>query len=191
MKERKIMERDSSGGVGEFILGLVLLALGVAAIRKIRENHAPHRDFPDSDSPDPEKIPKTLASKVEVLPLNSQITHRKKGNEIIDVKKVIEVKANPLPYHLEKGWQKIRGVHHGYYRCRLGAFKGEIEERPGGDYKFFIFDPPEEVLNGPHAPCFTHVGNNRHHVHFGVNSEDLDSGIMAVERLLYQNLTGR
>ncbi len=183
------MGRDSSGGVGEFILGLVLLALGGAVIKKIRENHASYRDFPDSDFPGPEKIPETAIPKVEILPLNRQITHRKKGNEIIDVRKV--VRPSPLDYHLEKGWQKIGRVHHGYYRCRLGAFKGEIEERPGGDYKFYIFDPPQKILTGSHKACFTNNSGNRYHVHFGVNSEDLDSGIMAVERLLYQSLKRR
>lgn len=183
------MGRDSSGGFGEFIFVLILLALGGAAIRKIRENYASPRDFPDSDFPGPETIPEAVISKVEILPSNRQITHRKKVNEIIDVRKV--VRPNPLPYHLEKGWQKIGRVHHGYYRCRLGAFKGEIEERPGGDYKFYIFEPPQKILTGSHKACFTNNGGNRYHVHFGVNSENLDSGIMAVERLLYQSLKRR
>ena len=183
------MGRDSSGGVGEVIFALVLLALGIAAIRKIRENHASFQDLPDSDSPGPEKIPEAMTPKVKVLPLNRQITHEKKGNEIIDVRKV--VRPNRLPYHLEKGWQKKGKIYQGYYRCQLGAFRGQIEERFGGDYKFYIFDPPEAVLTGSHKACFTNVGAGRYHVHFGVNSGDLDSGIMAVERLLFQNLTGR
>lgn len=189
MEERIIMGRDSSGSFGELIFVLILLALGGAAIRKIRENHASHRDFSDSDFPGPEKISEAVIPKVKVFPLNRQITYRKKGNEIIDVRKV--VRPNPLPYHLEKGWQKNGRVHEGYYRCRLGAFKGEIEERFNGDFAFFIFDPPQKILSSSHGACFTRAGDNRYHVHFGVNSGDLDSGIMAVERLLYQNLTGR
>lgn len=185
------MGRDSSGGFGEFIFVLILLALGGAVIRKMRRDYASHRDLSNSHSPEPKRILEPVIPKVKVLLLNRQITQRKKQNKVIDVRKV--VRPNPLPYHLEKGWQKIgRGrVYHGYYRCKLGAFRGEIEERPGGDYKFYIFDPPEEVLNGPHAPCFTHIGNNRYHVHFGVNSNDLDGGTMAVERLLYQSLKRR
>lgn len=183
------MGRDSSGGVGELIFVLILLALGGAAIRKMRENYASHRHFPDSDSPSPGKIPETAIPKAEVLPLKGQITHRKKENKVIDVIKV--VRPNPLPYHMEKGWQKTGRVYHGYYRTRLGAFKGEIEERPGGDHKFYIFDPPEEVLNGPHTPCFTHVGNNRYHIHFRIDARSLDAGVMSVERLLYQSLKRR
>lgn len=188
MKERKIMGRDSSSGVGEFIFGLVLLVVGGVMLKEIVKNRASRDDFIDSDSSDLEKTPEIKTPKIET-PSLKQLTYRKTQNEIINVRKI--VRPNPLPYHLEKGWQKTKKVHHGYYRCRLGAFKGEIEERPGGDYKFYIFNPPEEVLNGSHAPCFTQVGNNRYHVHFGVNSENLDSGIMAVERLLYQSLKRR
>ena len=188
MKERKIMGRDASDG-GGFVLGLIFLALGGAIVKKIMENHTPHQDFIDSDLHDFKKIPEPVIPEVKALPLNRQITHRKKGNEIIDVRKV--VRPNLLPYHLEKGWQKVGRVYQGYYRCRLGAFRGQIQERFNGDYKFYIFDPPEVVLTGSHKACFTNVGVGRYHIHFGVNSEDLDSGIMAVERLLYQSLKRR
>ncbi len=189
MKKRRIMGRDSSGGVGELIFVLIILVLGAAVIRKMRENNASHRDFPDSDSPGPEKIPEAVIPKVKVLPLKKQITHRKKENEIIDVRKV--VKPNPLPYHLEKGWQKERKIYQGYYRCRLGAFRGEIEERFDG-HRYYIFNPPQKLLTDPkHAPCFTNVGGSRYHIHFGVNSNDLDGGIIAVERILFQSLNRR
>ena len=182
------MERNSSDG-GGLVLGLILLALGVGIAKKIVENNAPHQDFIDSDLPDLKKIPEPVIPEVKVLPLNKQLAHRKKENKIIDVRKV--VRPNPLPYHLEKDWQKVGRVYQGYYRCRLGAFRGQIEERFNGDYKFYIFDPPEAVLTGSHKACFTNVGAGRHHIHFGVNSENLDSGIMAVERLLYQSLKRR
>lgn len=189
MKERRIMGRDSSDGIGEFIFALIFLALGGAVIKKIRENYTPHHDFIDSGLPDLKKISKPVIPEVKVLPSNRQLTYRKKGKEIIDVRKI--VRPSSLPYHLEQGWQKRLRFYQGYYRTRQGSFRGEIEERPGGDYKFYIFNPPEAVLTGSHRACFTNMGAGRHHVHFGVNSGDLDSGIMAVERLLYQNLTGR
>lgn len=113
------------------------------------------------------------------------------GRELIDVRKVIEVKATALPYHVERGWRKNASVHQGYFRCRLGAFKGEVEKRCNGDYKFYIFNPPDEVLTGSHKACFTPHGNGRFHIHFGTNSNNLDSGIMAVERLLSQSLNRR
>lgn len=182
------MERNSSDG-GGLVLGLILLALGVAIAKKIVENNTPRQDFIDSDLPDLKKIHDPVTLEVKVLPLNKQLTHRKKENRVIDVIKV--VRPNPLPYHLEKGWKKVGRVYQGYYRCRLGAFRGQIDERPSGDYKFYIFDPPEAVLTGSHKDCFTNVGVGRYHIHFGVNSENLDSGIMALERLLFQSLKRR
>lgn len=103
----------------------------------------------------------------------------------------VDARPSPLPYHLEKGWQKSGRVYQGYYRCRLAACKGQIEERFNGDYKFFIFNPPQEVLSGSHSACFTDAGGGRYHVHFGVDGRSLDAGIMAVERILYQNLNRR
>lgn len=185
--KRRIMGRDS--GIAEVVFVLILLALGGAIIRKVRKDPASYRHFLDSDLVRPEKIPALPDPKVQVLPLNSQVAQRKKQNKAIDVRKV--VRPSPLPYHLEKGWQKNARVYQGYYRCRLGAFRGQIEKRFNGDYKFYIFDPPEAVLTGSHKACFTNVGAGRYHVHFGVNSGDLDSGIMAVERLLYQSLKRR
>ena len=183
------MGRDSSGGFGELIFVLILLALGGTLIRKMRRDYDSRLDLLDSHSAESEKISEPIIPKVKVFPLNRQITYRKKENKIIVVRKV--VRPNPLPYHLEKGWQKIGRVYHGYYRCKLGAFKGEIGERPGGDYKFYIFNPPEAVLNGPHAPCFTPVGNNRYHIHFRIDARSLDAGVMSVERLLYQSINRR
>lgn len=182
------MGRDASN-VGGFVLGLILFALGGAVIREIIKDRASYRDSPDSDFPESEKIPEASIPKVKVSPFNRQLMHRKKEDKVIDVRKV--VRPNPLPYHLEKGWQKNGRVYEGYYRCRLGAFKGQIEERFNGDYKFFIFDPPQQVLSGSHKACFTNNGGGRYHIHFGINSENLDSGIMAVERILFQSLNRR
>jgi len=182
------MENNSSDG-GGLVLGLILLALGVAIAKKIVENSTPHQDFIDSDLPDLKKIPEPVIPEAKTLPSNRHITYRKKENKVIDVRKV--VRPSSLAYHLEKGWQKKRKVYEGYYRCRLMSVRGLIEERPGGDYKFYIFDPPEAVLTGSHKACFTNVGAGRYHVHFGVDAGNIDSGIMAVERLLYQSLKRR
>ena len=113
------------------------------------------------------------------------------GKQVIDICRVTDVRANPLPYHKERGWRKNAMIHRGYYRCRSGAYQGEIEKRDNGVYKFYIINPPIEVLNGSHKACFTSNGNNRFHIHFGTNSNNLDSGIMAVERLLSQSLNRR
>ena len=165
------MERNNKNG--ESILFLILAALGSFIRRKLdaQENSKP--------TTPPVKIHRVYRG----------------ARTLVEVKRVINVKANPSPYHIERGWKKNGRFHEGYYRCRLRAFKGEIEEGSNGVYKFYIFNPPAEMLNGPHKPCFTpnsRSGNgNRFHIHFGVNSNDLDGGIMAVERLLTESLSRR
>ncbi len=182
------MEKDSSS-TGEFVLRLILLALGGWIVKKVMEDHAPHHDFIEADLPDLKRIPEMKTLQPKTSSLNRQLAYRQTQNKVIDVRKV--VRPNPLPYHLESGWRKDDRTYQGYYRCRLGAFRGEVEESYNGDYKFYILDPPQQILNGSHKACFTNNGGNRYHVHFGVNSENLDGGIMAVERLLFQNLNGR
>lgn len=104
----------------------------------------------------------------------------------------VHVKANSLPYHIERGWRKNAKGYEGYYRSRFGAFRGEIEQRGNGDYKFYIVNPPIEVLTGPHKPCFTDNGYNRFHIHFAIDAKNnVDSGVMAVERLLTESFKRR
>lgn len=136
----------------------------------------------------PPVIPEQKTPQMAKVILRSYV---KNGRQIVDVRKITEVKASPLPYHKEREWKKTAGIHRGYFRCRLGAFKGEVEQRCSGDYKFYILNPPSEILTGSHKACFTPNGNGRFHIHFGINSNNLDSGIMAVERLLSQSLNGR
>lgn len=138
-------------------------------------------------------VVKTLDSQRKLKPTPPVTVRRvyRSGREIIDVRRITHVRASPLPYHLERGWKKDKGVHRGYFRTRFLAFKGEILEGGDGNYKFYIFNPPQEILNGEHKQCFTSDNNGRFHIHFGVNSGSLDGGIMAVERLLTQSLNRR
>ena len=177
------MERNSKSE--KFILGAAILALGALIIKKLIKNRILYKDSLISKPSDSQKIPKPRTPHVKVIPK----VYLKGGRKIIDVRKVIEVRANPLPYHLEQGWKKKGRFYQGYYRCqRRGAFRGEIEERFNGDFKFYIFDPPEAILTGSHKACFTNVGTGRYHIHFGLDGKSLDAGIMAVERILYQSL---
>lgn len=183
------MNKDSSSSSGRFVLGAILLALGTAILKEIARKGFPSRDFMGSDPPDFKEIPETKISTSKTFLLNKQPAFSKSQNEVIEVRKI--VRPNSLPYHLERGWRKIGRTYQGHYRCRLGAFRGEVEERFNGAYKFYIFDPPQQVLNGPHKACFTNNGGSRYHVHFGVNTENLDGGVMGIERVLYQSLKGR
>lgn len=104
-------------------------------------------------------------------------------------KKICDVRVNRLAYHKEQGWVKVGHLYKGYYRCRWAAFKGEIKEMATGEHKYFIYNPPMQVLTGPHKACFTDIGNGRYHIHFALISENIDAGIMAVERLLTESLS--
>ena len=73
------MEKNSSDG-GGLVLGLILLALGGAIVKKIVENNTSHQHFIDSDLPDLKNIPGPVIPEVKVFPLNRQLTHRKKEN---------------------------------------------------------------------------------------------------------------
>jgi hypothetical protein len=173
-----MVESSKSNGL---ILRTVLWALGTWIRREFVKFYI------DSFKPAsfyPLKIPESKTSNVKIRRIY-------KGSREINVKRVIDVKASSLPYHVERGWKKNSGIHRGYYRCRLGAFKGEIEERVNGDYKFFIYNPPKEVLTGHHKPCFTDNGNNRYHIHFVIDAKNIDSGVMAVERLLTESFQRR
>lgn len=179
------MDKDSSNN-GGFVLGAILLTLRTAILKGIARKNASVQDFIGPDIPAHQSIPETPKTKTALL--NKRPAFGKTQNGVVEVRKI--VRPNPLPYHLERGWKKVGRTYQGYYRCRLGAFRGEIEERFNGTLKFFIFDPPPQVFNGSHKACFTPNGGNRYHVHFGVNTENLDSGIMAIERVLYQSLKG-
>jgi len=183
--EKMMPESDKSG---ELILAAVLLAAGFFIVRKIIKASGRSGVFFGSTPPilpelsQPQTVPTKVISRV------SSRSNRK----IIKVKKVVEVKASPLPYHLQQGWEKIGRAYRGYYRCKFGSFKGEILEKFNGEFIFYIFDPPPKVLGGPHGACFTSSGvNNKYHVHFGLNAGSLDGGIMAVERVLYQGFNRR
>ncbi len=125
---------------------------------------------------------------VQVYPASLRVNSARKttGN------KITVVKANPLPYYRERGWTKKGKLIKGYYRTKLGSFMGAIELRPGGEHKFFIYHPPEAVLSGPHSACFNKAGKTengyKYSIHFRVHAKDIDSGIMAVERTIYESL---
>lgn len=178
--------------VGGAILAIGLLAIGSFILKMILKDRRSRGiiEIGKGGPKRPANFRKIIQQEVKALPSRKSIeistTTKYKTKKTIEVKKV--VRPNPLPYYLERGWQKVGNTWQGYYRCKLGAWKGLIEERPDGDYKFFIFNPPPSALSGNHGACFSNVGGDRFHIHFQLNSQNLDSGIMSVERTLYESL---
>jgi hypothetical protein len=105
------------------------------------------------------------------------------------------IKRSGQPYWKESGWTRKAYssgiVYRGYYRTKYESCKGKIEESVySGDFKFFVFNPPVSLQKHPHGVCFfNHVGKGEFFIHFQEKPLDVDSGIMAIERVLHESLT--
>jgi hypothetical protein len=111
---------------------------------------------------------------------------------IIGVKKFETIEAEVIrtrrgnPYWKEQGWEKKGDEYDGYYKTDYGRWAGFTVENFKGDYSFYIFDPPKAVIKGPHKECFTHQGKRIFSIHFSNKPEDIDSGILAVEKIIME-----
>lgn len=107
----------------------------------------------------------------------------------------IKVNRSEPPYWRQQGWQRSRlgfsPGYTGYYRTPHGSFRGEIKESYSGNHEFFIIKPPRQMKKHPHWVCFTHQGNGRYLIHFSKRPRDIDSGIVAIERMIRESLDGR
>jgi hypothetical protein len=109
------------------------------------------------------------------------------------------VKRLEPPYWRQQGWQRavldFCPGYKGYYRTLYGSYPGEIKEEDTEGYDFFILKPPEQLMNHPHWICFTYQGKDlqerdRYHIHFKKKPRDIDSGIIAIERLIRESFEG-
>ena len=89
-------------------------------------------------------------------------------------------------YWQEQHWRLDlpRMLMQGYYRTFYGSFKGEIVLSKNGDHQYFVFDPPHELQRHTHWPCFVYRGNGKYWVHFSVRAENVDAGIITIEKIL-------
>jgi hypothetical protein len=101
---------------------------------------------------------------------------------------IIQVRRRELPYWRERGWTLKGNAYEGSYQTPYGAFLGFIEDCGGGYFRFFIFDPPQEVLQGSHSACFRNIKEGWYDVHMAERPQDASSGIMTIERLMVTTL---
>jgi hypothetical protein len=97
------------------------------------------------------------------------------------------VRRQEVPLWQERGWTRNGTTFVGSYQTQYGAFQGEIESRSGwfsGRLRFYIDNPPRQVFQSSHGPCFQPVGNGRFEVHMSTMPRDESSGILTIERLL-------
>ena len=89
-------------------------------------------------------------------------------------------------YLTEKGWRKSKSYPgyewQGYYRARYGSFKGRV--LANASPSFYVYRPPEALKLNSHSACFSSQGNGWYNVHFKRVPKDVDSGVMAIERIL-------
>lgn len=88
-----------------------------------------------------------------------------------------------------RGWQRNGQTFTGAYRTPRGSFLGKIELK-WGQPSFFILNPPAAILTGPHGACFRRREQGWYWVHFGKESKEIDSGLVAIEVLLHKALRG-
>jgi hypothetical protein len=101
------------------------------------------------------------------------------------------IRRNPHRYLTQQGWRPalLGGSEwQGYYRTRYGSFKGRVVAITPSP-SFYVYKPPEKLKSShPHKLCFTSQGNGWHSVHFWRVPKDIDSGVMAIERILYESM---
>lgn len=88
-----------------------------------------------------------------------------------------------------RGWRRTGRKLFGAYRVpRRGSFAGEISLKNIRKPEFYIVNPPKQMLSGPHRACFRPRGGGRYLVHFGKSSPEVDSGIVAIEKMIAEAL---
>lgn len=113
------------------------------------------------------------------------------------------VERDQRPLHQQKGWKEVKAFgfllgnkteYRGYYRTKLGAYKGKAYVTPSGRVEFYIENPPMYALRiHKRGPCFMKqpFDGNWFLVHKHNTYCDLGSGIITIETILYEALSGR
>ena len=98
-------------------------------------------------------------------------------------------KSRTSSYWEDAGWKESDDSLIGHYRASMNRYKGLVELK-NSDYEpfvFYIYDPPDELIEGRHSACFHRREPdylNKYWIHFSVKPRDVDSGIIQVERQL-------
>jgi hypothetical protein len=98
------------------------------------------------------------------------------------------VQRSAESYIQERGWRLTYGwrgfQRKGYYRSRAGSFQGKIVLTYPP--RFYVRYPPEGLFRHQHRICFTKRPRGWYAVHWRILPKDLDSGVMALERILHE-----
>lgn len=101
----------------------------------------------------------------------------------------IIVKRNSTTYLKQQGWKLTNSRSslqwEGFYRSRFGSFKGKVESLSSP--RFYLYNPPQVLRRHSHWVCFSDQGGGWYAAHFRTVPKDLDSGVMAIERIIHES----
>lgn len=89
--------------------------------------------------------------------------------------------------HEERGWRIEGNTARGYYRTARGSFGGRIEGVGSAKPRYFISDPPRELLKGPHGACFAQRSKHEFSIHWNRQPRTIDEGILRVEHTILES----
>lgn len=87
-------------------------------------------------------------------------------------------------YWQEQGWKLGTGRLDGYYRTKFGSYKGYIKLFLSGKHLYHIYDPPVEIRFHSHWPCFVAKGGGMYWIHFDIEANCVDTGILTIEKII-------
>ena len=103
----------------------------------------------------------------------------------------VAIRRNEIPYWQGRGWRQEGRTYRGTYKTAYGSFVGRIEQVRPGNFRLYIFDPPQDVRKHAHWTCFQGHGDKSYRIHMSQMPDDVSSGILAIERLLTEAFEGR
>lgn len=103
-------------------------------------------------------------------------------------------KSRASSYWQDAGWERRGNNLIGHYQAGGNLYRGSIELTDSSyqPMKFYIYDPPRAILNGPHGVCYRWQGLSglrKYWIHFSEEPADIDSGIIQIERNLSESLS--
>lgn len=109
----------------------------------------------------------------------------------VRIKPTVAIKRSEMPYWQERGWRQEGRTYYGTYKTAHGSFIGRIEQVRPGNFRLYIFDPPQAVRKHAHWTCFQSQGDKSYRIHMSQMPDDVSSGILAIERLLSEAFEGK
>ncbi len=143
------------------------------------------------------------ASQVVVIRSSEVVTVEPTRSIKVEADPAVVVVPPPRGAWDEKGWQKTsdgrRDVYEGHYaasdkRGALSRFRGRVTVdvlQGRVSLEIWVADPPAEIRRHPKGACFQLVKTPWFRLNWVKPAEDVDNGILYMERLLSESLALR